>query len=96
MEKGVPWSKLLNRDRRILLNLRLLIEKRVLMILAKAVLKNTDPSIFYEHFKRSPKSDHIHRDWPQCGCRCGCECGYKEKKHSHAHRPLENSKSMGI
>ena len=55
MEKGVPWSKLLNRDRQLLLNLRLLIEKRVLMILAKAVLKNTDPSIFYEHFKKALK-----------------------------------------
>ena len=50
-----------NQVRQILFNLRYVMEGKVPRVLAKAVLQNFDPSIFYEHFTKSPKVDHVHQ-----------------------------------
>ena len=45
------------RSSQSLLNLTYVIEGSILRILTQTVSKNIDPSIFYEHFTKSPKND---------------------------------------
>jgi hypothetical protein len=58
----IPYKSrpnLFNRSCQILLNLRYVVEGRVLWILTQTVYNNIELSISYEHFMKSSKSDHI-------------------------------------
>ncbi len=56
-----PRPDMVNLGCQILLNLRYTVEQQVLWILTQAVLKNIEPSIFYEPFTKSPKNDQFNQ-----------------------------------
>jgi len=48
-----------NRRHQILLNLDYVVEEKILRILTQPVLKNIEPSNFYEPSKKRPKNSQV-------------------------------------